>query len=403
MTRRRITVLVDHYPALSETFVINEIVSLARLGHDVHVECAKWARARADIRESPPARCLDDDPRDRRLVDLAWLVARHPLRCLADLVGRRRWAREERVRPLRVIAPVARRVAGRRTEHLHAHFAAGVALDALRLGRLLELPWSLTAHAYDIYRAPRNLPEKLRRASFATGECEYSVNDLRAAAGPEAADRIHVVPMGVDHHRFRRATPYPGGRTVLAVGRLVPKKGFGHLLDAAAPLAADGTLDRLVVVGDGPLRDELRAHADAVGLDAAVEWPGAQQADGVRAALECADVLAVTAVPTPDGDRDVLPLIVGEALAMEVPVVASDFVGLPEVVRPPWGRLVPPGDAAALSAALRELLDLDPVSRAHRGAAGREFVVQTRDLLDAAERLSRLIEESLAAQITNVR
>jgi len=243
------------------------------------------------------------------------------------------------------------------------------------------------AHAYEIYRAPANLALKLREAAFAAGECEYSVRDLRAAAGPEHAGRVHVVTMGVDHERFRRRAPHPDGRTVLAVGRLVEKKGFMHLLDAAARLR----LDRLILIGDGPLRAQLQAQAGALGLDGIVEWRGAQGVDEVRAALEEAAVLAVSAVPVPDGDRDVLPLIAGEALAMEVPVVASDFVGLPEVVRPPWGRLVPPADPAALAAALEELLALDPEERAAAGRAGREFVVRTRDIAGSARRLVALI------------
>ena len=390
--RLRLTVLVDHYPALSETFVVNEIEALHRIGHDVHVESAAWAEPRAEVDPGVPIDCLDDDSRARRARDLLWLIARHPGGLLADLRDRRGWAAEEEVRPLRVLAPMVRRVARRRTQHLHAHFAAGAALDALRTGRLLGIPYSVMAHAYDIYRSPRNLPEKLRRAAFAAGECEYSVSDLRTAAGPAHAERVHVVTMGVEHQqRFRRETPYPGGRSVLAVGRLVEKKGFRHLLDAAGLMAADVPLERLRIVGDGPLRAELEEHAAALGLGDVVEWLGARTAGGVREALEEADVLVVSAVFVDDGDRDVLPLIAGEALAMEVPVIASDIVGLPEVVMPPWGMVVPPGDARALADALATLLALPAGERAAHGRSGRDFVVATRDLETEARKLADLI------------
>lgn len=398
MAAMRLAVLVDHYPGLSETFVLAEIASLGALGHEVTVETAAWAEPAASDPPAVAVHCIDDDPLARRLAALAWLLLHHPLGCTRDLVDRRRWRREEVVRPLRVIAPVVRRIRARRTDHLHAHFAAGAALDALRIGRLLGLPYSVTAHAYDIYRQPRNLAEKLRGAAVATGVCEYSVRDLRALAGPAA--NVHVVKMGVDHTRFLRDAPLPGGRAVVAVGRLVEKKGFRHLLDAAARLRDQGKLARLVVVGDGPLREQLQRHATQLGLNGIVEWRGAQDADGVQRALAEADVLAIPAVQAPDGDRDMLPLVAGEALAMEVPVVASDFVGLPEVVQKPWGRLVPPGDAEALAAALAEILDLDPPSRAAAGRAGRNFVVRTRDQLAEAQRLIRLITE---AQITGVR
>ena len=340
----RLSVLVDHFPALSETFVLNEILALRVIGHDVHVESAAWAAARAEAPRDLAVSCLEDDSHRDQLRDLAWLVVRHPRACVQDLVARRRWRREERVRPLRVIAPMVRRIARRRTEHLHAHFAAGVALDALRIERILGIPYSVTAHAYDIYQQPRNLHEKLSRARVATGECEYSVADLRAAAGPDAAGRVHVVPMGVDHDRFKRTRPLPQGRTILAVGRLVEKKGTRYLLDAVAILSARAAVERLVVVGDGPLRGALEAQAADLGISDIVEFRGARTATGVREALEEADVLAFPAVLVDDGDRDVLPLVLGEALAMELLVVASDFVGIPEVIRPPWGRLVPQRD-----------------------------------------------------------
>ena len=386
----RIAILVDHFPALSETFVINEICAIHDLGHDVHVETAAWVAERADVPCRLAVSCLDDDRLTTRLIDLSWLVAHHPRRCLADVVARRRWRREELVRPLRVIAPEVRRVARRRTEHVHVHFAAGAALDALRIGRLLRLPYSVTAHAYDIYRAPCNLGLKLREASFAAGECAYSVNDLRAAAGPEGAARVHVTVMGVDHERFRRRTPYPGGRTIVAVGRLVEKKGFRHLIDALAMLEDA----RLVVVGDGPLREDLEERVRAHGLTDRVDWRGAQRADGVRQALEEADVVAIPAVPVDDGDRDVLPLIAAEALSMEIPLVASDFVGLPEVVRAPWGRLVPPGDAAAIARALDDVLGRPLEARTAMGRAGRAFVVQTRDLRASARHVTDLMAQA---------
>jgi glycosyltransferase involved in cell wall biosynthesis len=389
----RLTVLVDQFPALSETFVLNEILALRAIGHDVHVETAAWVQQRAECPDDLPVACLQDDGRLRQLVDLAWLVATFPRACARDVRARARWRREEPVRPLRVLAPMVRRIADRRTEHVHAHFAAGMALDALRVQALLGTPASICAHAYDIFRQPRNLPEKLRRARLVTGECWYAVQALRHIGGPSAARHTHVVAMGVDHRRFTRSTPLPGGRTVLAVGRLVSKKGTTHLLDAFALLRERDAADRLLIVGDGPLRAQLEDRARELGIAGAVEFAGARTATGVREAMQAADVLAFPCVELGDGDRDVLPLVLGEALAMELPVVASDMVGIPEVIRPPWGRLVPPGDPAALADALAEVLALDTEARAAAGAAGRAFVVATRDLHAAARRLEALIAD----------
>jgi len=358
----RIVVLLDRFPVLTETFVVNEVRALGAAGHDVRVE----ALERGD--GEPPA---DIATRYREPGDLLWLLARHPVRCLRDLVGRLRLRREEWVRPLRELAPVVRRL--REGEHMHVHFAAGAALDALRISALTGAPYSVTAHAWDIWLAPRNLREKLERASFVTTGCEYNARHLRVIA-PRA--QVHVIVMGVDGERFRRGAPLPGGRTVLGVGRLVEKKGFRDLAGAA-----DGLDARVRIVGDGPLRDELGG----------VELAGALDPDGVRAELERADVLAMPCVVAADGDRDSMPVVVKEAMAMELMVVASDEVGLPECVREPWGRLVAPGDPDALRKAIEEVLALSPDERAAAGAAGRAWVLEHADVQRETARLADLI------------
>ena len=382
---RPVAVLTDLFPELSETFVVSELRALARLGLEPHVEAGR----RAD-RPNPDAagvdvRFLADDSPPRRLVDVVWLFARHPVRCAADLRDRRRWGGEEKVRSLAGLAPAARRLVRRGDSHLHAHFAAGAALDAMRLGRLLGLPYSVTAHAYDIYMEPANLREKLERAEFATSGCEYTVRDLRRLT-PGA--RLEKVVMGVDGEAFRRRTRHPGGRTVVAVGRLVEKKGFGQLIDAAALVA----LDRVLIAGEGPLDETLNEQVRRKGLEAVVELVGPLAPAAVRELLEGADVLAMPSVIAADGDRDSMPVVVKEALAMEVPVVASDEVGLPEVVRLEWGRLVPPGDPAALAEAIAELLALPAAERAAMGRAGREFVLDHCNVDREAAKLAALIE-----------
>jgi colanic acid/amylovoran biosynthesis glycosyltransferase len=369
----RIVVATDRFPELSETFVAAEIDALRALGHEVRVE-ALWRP------ESPRAgvHYMVDDGRRRKLLDLLWLATRHPLACLRDLVRRRRWSREEPVRPLRALAPAARRLAGGGDQHVHVHFAAEAALVWMRIAGVVGVPYSVTAHAYEIFMSPANLREKLERAAFATTGCEYNVQHLRQVA--PGAD-LHEIVMGVDGERFRRRTPYGGNSQphVVAVGRLVEKKGFRYLADAAEELPDA----RFSIVGAGPLEGELRGRR--------VELLGPRTPDEVRALLERADLLAMPCVVAADGDRDSMPVVVKEALAMEVPVVASDEVGLPELVRPEWGRLVPPGDSRALAGAIAELLALPEADRAAMGRAGRAHVLEAASVRRETEKLSRLI------------
>lgn len=369
MAPLRVVAILDRFPVLTETFVANELLALRAAGHAVRVEALE--RGDGPAPAGLEVRHRERDGAARRWMDLAWLIARHPARCAADLAARRRLRREEWVRPLRELAPAARRL--RAGEHIHVHFAAGAALDALRLAALTGGRYSVTAHAWDIWLAPRNLREKLERAAFVTTGCEYNARHLRSVA-PGA--RVEVLVMGVDPERFARRAPLPGGRTVLGVGRLVAKKGFEDLARAA-----DGLDARVRIVGDGPLRGALRG----------VELTGALDQDGVRAELERADVLAMPCVVAADGDRDSMPVVVKEAMAMELLVVATDEVGLPECVRPPWGRLVAPGSPGALRAAIEELLALGPGERAAAGAAGRAWVLEHADVQRETARLAALI------------
>jgi colanic acid/amylovoran biosynthesis glycosyltransferase len=393
-----VVISTDAFPARSETFVHNEALTLRDLGWSVRVESiARPARVERSVaRELPIAYVEDYCPRDA-VRDLGWLAARHPLGCLRDLAGRRQWRAEEVVLPLRSLAAVARRAAKAGRPHVHVHFAAGAALAAMRLRMLVGASYSVTGHGYDVFQEPRNLGEKLRRAAFVVAPCEYTAEHLRGSLGRHR-DKVVVVVMGVDVERFRRRAPYPGGGTVVAIGRLVEKKGFAYLVEAAARLAASDAFERLVIAGDGPLAQELEDTARRLDVGGAVEFVQAWGPDEVRALIELADVLALPSVIAADGDRDAMPVVVKEALAMEVPVVTTDAVGLPEVVRPEWGTMVPPRDAAALARALSETLALPPDERAAMGAAGRRHVSEHCDLRRETAKLAARIDQIIGVR-----
>jgi colanic acid/amylovoran biosynthesis glycosyltransferase len=378
----RLAVFADVYPELSETFILNEVKALAAEGVDVRVEAGRPSqRPNPEAAGGPPVVYWDERGSVRALATLA---ARHPLRVLRDLSGQLRWRRDEAVRPLRRLAPIALRVAAS-SDHLHAHFAGAAALDAMRISRLTGVPYSVTTHAYDIFLTPANLDEKLERARFHVAVCDYNAAYLRHRV-QRAAGGMRKVVMGVDPERFKRTRPYPGARTVVAVGRLIEKKGFAYLLEAARSLPDV----HVRIAGDGPLRGELEAAAPAN-----VKLLGALEPEEVRDLLDGADLLALPCVVAADGDRDSMPVAGKEALAMEIPVVGSDEVGVPEMVRDGWGRLVPPRDAQALADAIEELLALPPAERATMGRRGREFVVRNFSLRDQALKLIGILEREL--------
>ncbi|HYI38569.1 MAG TPA: glycosyltransferase [Thermoleophilaceae bacterium] len=368
-----------------------EASALTALGHRVSVEARRRSGDSSALApKGVPVSWVEDETRPERLRALLWVITRHPLRALADVRGQRARV-DRRGVPLRQLAPRARRLA-RLTPavHLHTHFATVDADEAHRIARVIGAPTSLTAHAYDIYLRPDTLAGRLRRSHFSTSGCDYTVAHLREVAGPDHAQSIFKQIMGVDPSAFERSAPLPGGRHVAAVGRLVEKKGFIHLVRAAARLP-DVTIS---IAGEGPERGRLEAEIGRLGVGDRVSLLGALPQAGIRALLERADLLCMPCVVAADGDRDSMPVVVKEAMAMQLCVVASDEVGLPELVEEPWGRLVRPGDHDGLADAIGELLAQDPERRRELGAMARTHVARIADVHTETGRLSGWIADA---------
>jgi colanic acid/amylovoran biosynthesis glycosyltransferase len=153
---------------------------------------------------------------------------------------------------------------------------------------------------------------------------------------------------------------------------------------------------QIAIVGDGPLRDALTEAIAEHSVADRVELLGPRQPDEVRALLEESDVFCLPCVVAASGDRDSMPVVVKEALALELPVVVTDEVGLPELVRPEFGALVPPHDPEALATALRDLLTRPADERAAMGRTGRAFVSAHCDVDRETARLADLIERAIA-------
>jgi colanic acid/amylovoran biosynthesis glycosyltransferase len=388
-------IVCDSFPVLAETFIAGEAHALAREGRPVRIEAVmRPERPNRSAARGLAVGYIEDEGYLGRIRALLALVARHPLRAARDLATKGRWPGAEMV-PLISLAPMARRLERWGTRHLHAHFATSAAVSASRVAQLLGISHSVTAHAYEIFGEPEPLRVKLDGASFVTTGCEYNRAYLRGNVLGELPP-VHEIVVGVDPDRFKRSFPYPGGRRVLAVGRLVPKKGFADLIEAAALLEREQALDALVIVGEGPLRADLERLVAERKLTHRVSLGGALDPVGVRAELERADLLVMPSVVAPDGDRDSMPVVVKEALAMEVPVIATDEVGLPELVRPEFGRLVPPASPSALARAIAGLLAIDPEERVRMGALGRAWVAEHTSVRTETRKLARLIDRAVA-------
>ncbi len=360
------------FPVLSETFVSNEIRAMRIAGHRV----TPLALAPFD----GPCQPQDEAFRDETLMlasqHAAGAVAasaRNPAglaRALAFALRQRGIGAAALLLAGARVAQVARRVGA---THIHAHFAHVAAATAIVGARLAGLSVSFIGHGYDVYGTPTDLAPKLAAADLAIATCDDMAADFRRQA-PGA--RVAVVRCGIDPNRFRRpAGMVRRNRRLLAIGRLTEQKGYPVLLRALAllPEASRPVVD---AVGTGPLLDELRAMALALGVSDSFRLLGARDSDWI--AEHGPHYLGFVApyVICANGDRDTGPMAVKEAMGMELPVVGSALMGVKEMVTPESGRLVTPGDPAALAEALAWLATLHEPERRLMGQHGRAHLLR---------------------------
>jgi glycosyltransferase involved in cell wall biosynthesis len=401
-----IAYLCSRYPAVSHTFVLREVEALRRRGVDVRTFSVRRADA-GDVlspadREAQRTTTAILPPRWGRLAaaHLAAL-ARSPRAYLATLrraaemaspgFRGRLWQLFYFVEAIQLWHHCAR--AG--ISHIHAHFAnpgSNVALLAADFGARAgrgPAAWSFTMHGpaefYDV--TANRLPEKVRAARFVACISDFCRSQLMGMVEYEHWQKLHVVHCGVDPAEFAPSehAPAPAGPVrVLNVARLTERKGHHLLLEASARVRAEGVDLRVTIVGDGPERDNLARHARELGIDSAVELAGAVGQDRIRSFYDAADLFCVPSF------AEGVPVVLMEAMAMELPVVATSVMGIPELVEDGvHGRLVQPGRADALADALRALA-ADAEVRAAMGRRGREKVLAEFDVHGSAARLEEI-------------
>jgi glycosyltransferase involved in cell wall biosynthesis len=281
---------------------------------------------------------------------------------------------------------------GLRIEHVHAHFATYPALAAWLAHRLLEIPYSFTAHAHDIYIDQLQLGTLVREAREIAVISEFNRTFLEPY-GADSATPARLVRCGVDPaaYAFRpRAVPAEGPVRALCVATLNELKGHDVLLDALAQGGPELARVQLELVGSGPLEAPLRAQVARLGLGDRVHFHGTRSERDVAALLDAADVFVLASVRTPIGWMDGIPVALMEALAAGVPVIASRLSGIPELVRDgETGLLATPGDAADLARTFERLL-ADPEAALARARTGRALVEREFEIERSADAMLAL-------------
>jgi colanic acid/amylovoran biosynthesis glycosyltransferase len=355
----RVGYVVKVYPRYSETFIVNEILAHEAAGLSVDIFALRPPRDThfqdGIARVRAPVTYLGDGAVK---AEMFWSAVRDAQRLPGFHAGLDA-AMTASADEVHAAVLLAREVRARDIAHLHAHFATAPATVARIAAAFAGVTYSFTAHAKDIFHeSVRNedLERKLKEAAAAVTVSEFNLEHLTRSFGPAAA-RLRRIYNGLDLERFSFQPPRDRAPRIVAVGRLVEKKGFSVLIDACAVLVARGVKFTCEIIGMGELEATLRAQIEGLGLRSRVMLAGPQPQYAVIRAMAEASVLAMPCIVGADGNRDGLPTAILEAMALGTPCVATDVTGIPEAITDGHtGLIVSQHDLSGLAAAIERLL-----------------------------------------------
>ncbi|WP_456429758.1 glycosyltransferase [Rhodocaloribacter sp.] len=396
----RVGYVVKRYPRYSETFIVNEILAHEAAGWDLEIFALRppvdthfqdvLARVRAPVTYLPGSGLKATD---------FWQSLEAASAELPGLWAKLEAARGEAPRDVHAAVHLARAARLRGLTHLHAHFASSATSVARMAAHFTDLPYSFTAHAKDIFHEsvnPDDLRRKLREAAAVVTVSDFNLTFLRERYGVDA-HRVARIYNGLDLDRFPFSAPGERPPEIIAVGRLVEKKGFSDLIEACAHLRDRGTSFSCRIIGGGELEADLRARIERFDLGTHVCLSGPRPQREVIEQLRRAAVFAAPCVVGRDGNRDGLPTVLLEAMALGTPCVSTDVTGIPEVLRNgETGLQVPQRAPAALADALARLLT-DAALRVRLATAARRLIETSFDIHRNAAQLRTLFTHRTAS------
>jgi colanic acid/amylovoran biosynthesis glycosyltransferase len=373
----RVGYVVKRYPRYSETFIVTEILAHEAAGLPIEI-FALLPPADTHFQDilalvkAPVHYLTPEAPKASEL----WAGIRKMAGLFPDIWENLSFAAPEEARDLHQAIMLAQKVAERGITHLHAHFGSSPATVAMLASRFTGVPFTFTAHAKDIFHEEverQDMERKLSSAAAVVTVSDYNLQYLKQTYGP-AADRVQRIYNGIELERLRFASPAERPPRIVGVGRLVEKKGFADLIAACAILRERGRRFECDIVGDGEVAPQLRAQVSNLHLQDRVRFLGSRPQAEVFRIIQSSAAFAAPCIIGRDSNRDGLPTVLLEAMALGTPCVSTDVTGIPEVIRDEQtGLLVPQHDPAALASALEKLLD-DAALRVPMASAARKMI-----------------------------
>ena len=357
----RIAYVVKRYPRFSETFIVNEILAHERAGVGVDIFSLKTSTDThfQDIlsKVKAPVTYLPD-PIGKAVQ--FWDAFKEASEILPHFWQRIQCVSHEDYREVHQAIALARMLVEGGHTHVHAHFASAATTVARLAALLAGIPYSLTAHAKDIFHESVNkqfLKAKLIDAAAVVAVSNFNTEYLLGLSENRASVKRVYNGLPLGQFPFRLKPSAQTNPRVLAVGRFVEKKGFKYLVDAISLLRDQGLEVHCELLGFGELESELRAQVRALGLEMLVQFTGPQPQEKVKEALYRADAFIAPCVVGEDGNRDGLPTVLLEAMALGTPCVSTAVTGIPEVLHhEETGLLVEEHSAKSVAAAIERIV-----------------------------------------------
>ena len=371
----RFAYLFERFPSFGQTFCYREVAELDR--QDIAPPIFSIRNPKDEPPQDWDTRIVERVhylPEEKELLEEVRRAAKKRKIDVDIIAALDEWGRRTDFLRLYQAVYVGLRLQTMGINHVHAHFAGMAARTAFWINKFFSITFSFTAHANDIF-SPRQFEIGLDKLIDTTRalitETDYAVRFLRERF-PHRADRVHRIYNGLDPSEFGRADFSSNPPLIIAVGRLIPKKGFGDLIRTCALLNERGKSFRCEIIGEGPLNSELRQQIDKLHLQNNVVLAGAKPQTQLRERLAAANVFVLPSVIDPDGGMDNLPTVIMEAMATGLPVVSTNIGGIPEmVIENETGFLVQSSDAAGMADAIEKVIN--DSSRAQRlGQCGCE-------------------------------
>lgn len=368
--------ILKGYPRISETFISNEIRLLEKRGVKIHIISMRKPREnfthksvkeiKADVSYLPSE--LDDCMEKLfGTTDMeAWLKdprynVDHEYKQRADIIQERYSANKTDATLKHLLQAeyiIEKILPDSNITHIHAHFAHSPTSVARNVSLLSGLPFSFTAHAKDIYtQASEKIADKIGSAEFAVTCTGYNCKYLQNIS-PEGKP-IHKVYHGIDLSLFssNRTTEAKSPYNILTVARFTTKKGIPTILKALKELDSRGIDFNYRIVGEGDERKKTLEMVTELGISHRVEWLGTRPHEEVLEEYKKADLFTLGCEIAPNGDRDGIPNVLAESMAMSVPIVTTDISGIPELIENgKSGLLVSPKDHIAMADAMEKML-----------------------------------------------